>query len=171
MDDGVRVLLEMNEANWSRFERDVADLTPAEAAWRPLPESNTIALILEHLGIDAAWHVARLERQPVPSSDASPPTPPRGWEESLTTLRSLAERMRAAFAALTMADLQRLTLGAYSDYPAGSVPRHFIGYHFALHLAGHGAQIRTLRNLYCTVRGQPARFFPENPTFPRNEAG
>ena len=30
----------------------------------------------------------------------------------------------------------------------------------------HWGQVRTLRNLYRKTRGEPARFFPDNPTFP-----
>jgi len=34
------------------------------------------------------------------------------------------------------------------------------------HMATHLGQIRTIRNLYRKTRGEPARFFPENPTYP-----
>jgi hypothetical protein len=30
----------------------------------------------------------------------------------------------------------------------------------------HWGQVRALRNLYRKSRGEPARFFPDNPTFP-----
>jgi hypothetical protein len=39
-------------------------------------------------------------------------------------------------------------------------------YHQAIHLAMHCGQSRTIRNLYCKARGEPARFFPDNPTYP-----
>jgi hypothetical protein len=32
--------------------------------------------------------------------------------------------------------------------------------------AQHWGQIRTLRNWYRKTRGEPGRFFPDNPTFP-----
>ena len=35
------------------------------------------------------------------------------------------------------------------------------------HLAMHCGQIRSIRNLYRKTRGEPLRFFPDNPTFPR----
>lgn len=41
------------------------------------------------------------------------------------------------------------------------------GFHQALHLAGHTAQISTIRNLYRKTRGEPALFFPDNPTYPK----
>jgi hypothetical protein len=40
-----------------------------------------------------------------------------------------------------------------------------------MHLAMHWGQINTIRNLYRKTRGEPARLFPDNPTFPRGEAG
>jgi hypothetical protein len=68
---------------------------------------------------------------------------------------------------MSFPELERLTASAYKDFPQGAIPGHFLGYHFALHLAGHDAQIRGIRNLHRKVRGQPARFFPDNPTFPQ----
>jgi hypothetical protein len=44
-----------------------------------------------------------------------------------------------------------------------------LAYHQATHLAYHTGQIRSIRNLYRKIRGEPARFFPENPTFPRGQ--
>jgi nucleotide-binding universal stress UspA family protein len=43
------------------------DLTPAEVGWRPLPEANSIGLIVRHLAIEADWHRAAIERaEPIP---------------------------------------------------------------------------------------------------------
>lgn len=42
---------------------------------------------------------------------------------------------------------------------------HLLGYHHAIYLAMHWGQIRSLRNLFRTTRGLPARFVPDNPTF------
>lgn len=44
--------------------------------------------------------------------------------------------------------------------------RYLIAYHHAIHLAMHCGQIRTIRNLYRKTRGEPARFVPDNPTYP-----
>jgi hypothetical protein len=54
---------------------------------------------------------------------------------------------------------------AYRDAGQGSAPNHFLGFHLAVHLARHWGQVGTLRNLYCRARGEPARFFPDNPSF------
>ena len=69
MDERLRAVVEMNEATWTRFERTLADVGPDEIDWRPLPQANTINLILRHLRIDAAWHVHQVEREdPIVSS-------------------------------------------------------------------------------------------------------
>ena len=44
---------------------------------------------------------------------------------------------------------------------------YVLAYQQATHLAYHTGQIRSIRNLYCTMRGEPVRFFPDNPTYPR----
>jgi len=72
-------------------------------------------------------------------------------------------RIAAALRHTSAADLRKRTAIAY---PGGRADTHFLGYHFAAHLAMHWGQIRTVRNLYRKSRGEPARFFPDNPTFP-----
>jgi len=63
MDDRMRFAVEMHEVALSRaFERTLADLEEGEVEWRPLPESNNIALIVRHLSIEARWHLDCLER-------------------------------------------------------------------------------------------------------------
>src|SRR5713101_4374762 len=67
MDDAVQVVVEMTEFVWRRFRRDLEDLSPEEVDWRPLPEANSINLIVRHLAIEAEWHRACLERgEPMP---------------------------------------------------------------------------------------------------------
>jgi hypothetical protein len=63
----------------------------------------------------------------------------------------------------TLATLQQHTAAAYGDARRLT---YALGYHQAIHLAMHCGQIRTIRNLYCKTRGEPARFDPENPTYP-----
>jgi hypothetical protein len=55
---------------------------------------------------------------------------------------------------------------ADQDAGKGSAPGHFLGFHLTVHLARQWGQVRTLRNLYCTTHGEPARFFPDNLSFP-----
>ena len=68
---------------------------------------------------------------------------------------------------MTLGGLERQSGRAYGDAGQGSAPSHFLGFHLAVHLARHWGQVRTLRNLYCKTRGEPARFFPDNPSFPQ----
>ena len=87
-------------------------------------------------------------------------------------LKALDEAYAAFLAALrgtTRVGLQERTKAAYQAWPSCSA--HFLGFHQAMHLAMHWGQIRTIRNLYRKTRGEPARFVPDNPSFPRGEAG
>jgi hypothetical protein len=53
----------MNDRIWTAFQNDREDVAPDEMDWRPVPEANSINLIVRHLLIEAAWHVARLEER------------------------------------------------------------------------------------------------------------
>lgn len=66
---------------------------------------------------------------------------------------------------MTLDRLQQRTEAAYQGWPSRSP--HFLGFHQAMHVSMHWGQIRTIRNLYLKTRGQPARYFPDNPTFPK----
>jgi hypothetical protein len=159
LEDGVQLAVELNEAAWVRVKRELADVTPDEVDWRPLPQANSINLILRHLRIDTAWHVAALGDgilQP-------PESLPLDFDRNLKELDALLSRFIAALRATTLQALREKTARAYG---AQEPPSLRLGYHLAQHLAGHGAQIRTIRNLYRTTRGEPARFFPDNATFP-----
>ena len=177
MDDSLHIVVEMNTVSWTRFQRDVADVGPDELDWRPLPEANTINLIVRHLRIDAAWHVRSIERQApdqaanVAADHSQIESVPLEFHDNLRHLGTLVARFQDVLGRITAADLQRRSSWAYEEFPQATVPDHFLAYHFALHLAGHGGQIRTLRNLYEKARGRPARFFPDNPTFPQGQAG
>src|SRR5919198_5926334 len=73
MDDRMRFAVEMYEVVLSRaLDRTFADLEEGEAEWRPLPESNNIALIVRHLAIEARWHLDCLERGAAMPFHASP---------------------------------------------------------------------------------------------------
>jgi hypothetical protein len=91
---------------------------------------------------------------------------PLDFEDSRRELVESFARLVASLRTLTLADLRRRTILAYQGSAQGPTPEHFLGFHFALHLAAHDGQIRSLRNLYRKTRGEPARFFPHNPTFP-----
>ena len=169
MDEALQVILEMNEVVWTRLKRDLADVGPDEVNWRPVPEANTINLIVRHLRIDAAWHVMKIEHQDHherQDSRTSSESPPLDFEANLRELDGLWSRLLGRLRESSFAELERQTEAAYRGSPQGAAPPRFLGYHLALHTTGHGAQIRTIRNLYRKTRGEPARFFPDNSTFP-----
>ena len=89
-----------------------------------------------------------------------------GLARNLEELDGLCTRFIAALRTIPLSAIEQQSRLAYRARP-GLIPAHFLGYHHAVHLAIHWGQIRTLRNLYRTTRGQPARFHPDNPTFPR----
>ena len=173
MADAPHVLVELNEWIWSRLRRDLSDLEPEEIDWRPLPQANSINIIVRHLRIEAQWQLESLERAQPMIVEAS--TDVKAFIDSVAFefARNLAEMEQ--FCTRFIAILRTMPLDAieqrgrivYHDVPGEAPPSHFLGYHHAVHLAMHWGQIRSLRNLYRTSRGQPARFFPDNPTYPK----
>jgi hypothetical protein len=170
MDNALQVVVEMTESTWQRFRTDLEDVTAEEAQWRPLQEANSIALIVRHLAIEAQWHRASLERgEPMPHDTTEDlrraiDAVPLDFERNM---QSLAQDLAAFLSALrttTLAVLEQRTKEAYRHWP--SRPTHFLGFHQAMHVAMHLGQIRTIRNLYRKTRGEPARFVPDNPTYP-----
>jgi hypothetical protein len=159
----------MHEHLWGRLKHALADLTEEEMHWRPLPQANTINVIIRHLRIEAQWHLDSLEHgAPMPTIAVAAPQEaidavPLDFEANVTRLEELytqfVERLRTA----TLETVQQRAAAAYGDARRLTYP---LGYHQAIHLAMHCGQIRTIRNLYCKTRGEPARFFPENPTYP-----
>jgi Protein of unknown function (DUF664) len=74
MDDALQVVSEMNENMWRRFKNALEDLGEEELHWQPLPQANTINLIVRHLRIEAQWHLDGLERgEPMPTIAVSAP--------------------------------------------------------------------------------------------------
>ncbi len=175
MDEAVQPFAEINEWAWTHLKNDLKDLTPEEIDWRPLPQANTINLIVRHLRIEAEWHLASLEHGEEMPSEVTPAlqqqidSVPADFQRNLTELDDLYTRFIAALRRTTADDLQRQTALAYRLPPGegGSVPARFLGFHQMVHLATHWGQIRSIRNLYRTTRGEPARFFPENPSYPK----
>jgi hypothetical protein len=164
MDEALQLVIEMNEWTWNHFKNDLADATSDEINWRPLPQANNINAILRHLRIEAQWHLASLEGRDAAAQPQFDPQP-LDFEHNLKELEESYTRFIAALHRMTLAALQQQTASAYRDFP-GEASTHLLGFHQAVHLATHWGQIRTIRNLYRKARGEPARFFPENPTFP-----
>jgi hypothetical protein len=173
VDLALQLVIEMNQWIWSRFNDDLKDATLEEIDWRPLPQGNNISGILRHLRIEAEWHLASLEHgepMPVQLTDClrqQIDLVTVDFQRNLKELEELYTRFIAALGRTTLPALQQHTLIAYRNFPGGPErPAHLLGFHQAMHLATHLGQIRSIRNLYRKTRGEPARFFPENPTFP-----
>jgi Protein of unknown function (DUF664) len=169
MDDALRVVVEMHERLWGGLKHALEDLSEEERHWRPLPHANTINVIIRHLRIEAQWHLDSLERgEPMPTIAVAAPQEaieavPADFEENFKRLEELYTRFVAILRTTTLVTIQQRTAAAYGEARRLTYP---LGYHQALHLAMHCGQIRTIRNLYRKTRGEPARFFPENPTYP-----
>ena len=167
MDQSLQIVIEMNELILSRLKHDLQHVTGEEADWRPLPQANSINLILRHLLIEAHEHLARIDpgaaRAAHPGASIS-----LDFERNLKDLEELYSAFLHALRQTTQADLHQLTVQTYPATRPGrpSLPPYLLGYHQALHLAGHLGQISTIRNLFRKTRGEPVRFFPENPNFP-----
>jgi len=168
MDDALRVVVEMNETIWGRLKNALEDLSEEEIHWRPLPQANSINAIIRHLRIEAQWHLDSLERgEPMPTiavaaSQEAIAAVPADFEENLKMLVELYTSFVEILRSATLVTLQQRTAAAYGE--AMGLP-YRLAYHQATHLAMHCGQIRTIRNLYCKMRGEPTRFFPENPTY------
>lgn len=174
MDEALQVVIEMSERIGQGFAKDLEDVTPEEAAWRPLPEANSIDLIVRHLCIEAQWHRASLERgEPMPHelSDALQreiDSVPLEFERNRRAFEEAYAGFVAALRTMTLVALQQRTQEVYHGWPSRSP--HLLGFHQAMHVSMHWGQVRTIRNLYLKTRGQKPRFFPDNPTFPKTEA-
>lgn len=173
MDEGVMFIVEMHESIWNRFQADLQDVTPDEADWRPLPQANSINLIVRHLRIEAEWHVASLEHGAPMPHDVTPELQrqidavPLDFERNSRELHELCARFLSVLRDTTLPALRRQTERAYGAAASGRpIPPHFLGFHQVLHLSRHWGQICTIRNLYRKTRGEPARFHPTNPTYP-----
>jgi hypothetical protein len=172
MDESLQLVIEMNEWTWKRFKADLQDVTPEEVDWRPLPQANTINAILKHLRVEAEWSLASLEHgerspyQDTASVQQLTDSIPLDFERNLTELEELYTRFIAALRRTTLAALQQQTV--LDQVFPGVVPHaaDLLSFRQAVHLAIHWGQIRTIRNLYRKTRGEPGRFFPDNPTFP-----
>ncbi|HEY2930331.1 MAG TPA: DinB family protein [Acidobacteriota bacterium] len=172
MDDALRVISE-NQCIWSLLQDTVDDLSDAEINWRPLPQGNSINVIVRHLRIEAQWHLDSLKTGNAMPSDVTPALQEEidavalDFQLNLDKLEELYIGFLDILRTATLHDLQQRTAAAYGHSVEASGRTYFLGYHQAMHVAMHCGQIRTIRNLYRKTRGEPAKFFPENPTYPR----
>jgi hypothetical protein len=173
VDEALRIVAEVNQRAWNLLKDALGDLSDDEINWRPLPQGNNINVIVRHLRIEAQWHLDSLIHGDAMPSEVTPTLQreidavPLDFQHNLAKLEELLTGFLDALRTTTLRDLHLRTAAAYGSASAGRGSDHFLGYHQALHVATHCGQIRTIRNLYRTTRGEPGRFFPKNPTYPR----
>lgn len=128
---------------------------------------------MRHLRIEAQWHLDSLKGGDGMPSDVTPAlqkeidTVPLDFHRNFGKLEELYTGFLAILRTTTLDGLHQRTAAAYGSAAEAPGRAHLLGYHQTIHVAMHCGQIRTLRNLYRTTRGEPARFFPDNPTYPR----
>jgi uncharacterized protein DUF664 len=173
MDEGLQIVLDMNAAMWAAVKNALEDLTEEELNWRPLPQANTINIIVRHLRIESEWHVDSLQHGvpmptiAVPASQEAIDAVPQDFGRNFAKLEEFCTQFLEILRTTTLDTLHERTASAYGKVSESAGRRYFMGYHHATHLAMHCGQIRTIRNLYRKTRGEPARFVPENPTYPK----
>lgn len=172
MDEAVRIAMEMGQRAWHLFKDAVDGVAEEEIDWRPLPQANSINIIVRHLRIEAQWHVDGIAR-----GTPMPPDIPASrqneicavamdFRANLEKLNELYGEFQDVLKTLTTREVAQRTAETYGAAAEQKGLPHLLGYHQAMHLAMHSAQIRTIRNLYRTSQGRPGRFFPDNPTYP-----
>ncbi len=172
MNDSLRIVNEMHQTLWEKFRAAVHDLAEDEIHWRFLPQANSINLIVRHLRIESEWHLRSIQRgEPMPTiaapvSQEAIDAVSFDFEENLNTLQRLYTEFCDILGTQSLESLKERNAAAYGGALTSKGLAYALAYHQATHLAAHTGQIRTIRNLYCKVRGEPARFFPENPTYP-----
>lgn len=172
MDDGLRIVAEMHHALWEQFRGSFKDLAEDEIDWRFVPHANSINVIVRHVRIEGEWHLRSLqsgEPMPtiaVPASQEAIDAVAFDFNDNLNTLQRLYTAFSETLSMESLDSLKAKSAAAYGEAITRRGLGYGLAYHQALHLAHHTGQIRTIRNLYCKMRGEPARFHPDNPTYP-----
>jgi len=171
-DESVDVLLEVNERAWKLLKDSLVDVSDDEANWRPHPLGNNINDIVRHLRIEGEWHRdslvhgAAMPAEVTPALQARIDAIPFDYAGNVSTLEKVVIEFIAALGTTTMEALAARTSVVYGSAFGPQISKRFLGHHQEQHLTLHCGQIRTIRNLYRKSRGEPAPFFPDNPTFP-----
>jgi hypothetical protein len=121
MDDALRVVVEMHEHLWGRLTHALADLTDEEMHWRPLPQANTINVIIRHLSIEAQWHLDSLEcGEAMPTIAVAAPQEafdavPLDFEANVRRLEELYARFVDRLRTATLETLEQRAATAYGE--------------------------------------------------------
>ena len=101
-----------------------------------------------------------------PVSETAIDAVPFDFAENLNALQRLYTEFCDTLGTQSLGSLKEKNVAAYGEATTGKGLAYMLAYHQVTHLAMHTGQIRTIRNLYRKTRAEPARFFPDNPTYP-----
>ena len=172
MNEGLEIVAEMHQTLWDQFRGSFDELTDEEIHWRAVPQANSINLIVRHLRIESEWHLRSIQSgAPMPTiaalvSQEAIDAVPFDFAENLNTLQRLYTAFCETLGTQSLGALKDKSAAAYDEAVTGKGLAYLLAYHQATHLAYHTGQIRSIRNLYRKTRGEPPRFFPDNPTYP-----
>jgi uncharacterized damage-inducible protein DinB len=169
VDEAIQLVIDMSETTWNAFKAELKELTLDEINWRPLPQANNIAVLINHLRVVEELFLAQLEQgeqspyKDAPSVQKLTGSVPLNYEQNLKEFEELHNRFLNYLKQTTLADLKRQTF--VTPFAQGSRPWNALLFSEIGHLTLHRGQIRTLRNLYRKTHGEQALFAPQNPTF------
>ena len=136
MDTTIRLLVEINESQWTCFQHDLGELTEEEINWRPLPQANNINAILRHLLVESRWHLKALKTgEPMPAETNDGPaleinTAPLDFGKNRKELEDNYSSFIAILRETTPQGLKQRTHQAFKHFPTQSPrPDHQLGFH------------------------------------------
>src|SRR5437016_10648504 len=138
MDQALRTAIDMNQHIWNGLSRDLKNVGPEEANWRPLPQANNINLIVRHLRIEAQWKLASLETgepEPIEATESVMrfiDSIGFDFKQNLKELDELCSRFIAV-----LREMDESTLLKRNELADGERARspHFLSFHQPMHLA------------------------------------
>jgi hypothetical protein len=175
MNECLEIVAEMHQMLWDQFRASFDDITEEEIHWRVLPQANSINVIVRHLRIESEWHLRSIQSGAPMPTIAAPVSQeaidgvPFDFAENLDTFQRVYTAFCGTLGRQSLGNLKEKSAAAYGEAITAKELAYTLAYHQATHLAYHTGQIRSIRNLFRKTRGEPARFFPNNPTFPRGQ--
>src|SRR5262249_15437827 len=121
MNDGLRIVAEMHQALWDQFRSSFDDLTEDEIHWRPLPQANSINVIVRHLRIESEWHLRSIQSgEPMPTiaapvSQEAIDAVPFDYAENLSALQRLYAEFCDNLGTQSLGSLKETSAAAYGE--------------------------------------------------------
>src|SRR5436305_524277 len=138
MDEGIDILVEINQRSWNLLRGSLLDISDDEADWRPHPLGNNINAIVRHLRIESEWHRDSLISGRVMPSDVTPELQrrieavPLDFGHNLTELETLMTEFIGGLRASRLSAVAAQTAAVYGpSFTSAQSSKHFLGYHQA----------------------------------------